>query len=364
MLTPDDSTRDGNFRAYLDQPERYESFDSELFGLLRDRIVSSAPSVALIEEIGVLPAASWYREQVPDGGVSREEWRAQMLLNSRGRDLVFFDPDNGLEVRSKPIGRKGSSKYVFWKEIQGVWDAGSSVVIYQHLPRAKREVLAQRLKEEFIRRTGASQVAVFSSPSVLFLFSAQDKHAQQFQAAITSFESSFTDHVKVIESTIRSPGRTGEKPIYRMSELGRRLTMLSRVKDSFVNGLNREFHVLTYAEEGFSPLSIHAERFSLTREAVSKFADTVNSQSEAGSLFPVAPISAVPRALVRDSQDIDALAASIGDFLTANRGTIKAQKLIFDFRTPSVPTFVVAALNAALESNPNSLVDEVFIVEK
>ncbi len=200
MLTPDDSTRDGNFRAYLDQPERYESFDSELFGLLRDRIVSSAPSVALIEEIGVLPAASWYREQVPDGGVSREEWRAQMLLNSRGRDLVFFDPDNGLEVRSKPIGRKGSSKYVFWKEIQGVWDAGSSVVIYQHLPRTKREVLAQRLKEEFIRRTGASQIAVFSSPSVLFLFSAQDKHAQQFQAAITSIGSSFSAHVNVIDS--------------------------------------------------------------------------------------------------------------------------------------------------------------------
>ena len=139
---------------------------------------------------------------------------------------------------------------------------------------------------------------------------------------------------------------------------------IRRGKVSPLHGTMSEFHVLTYAEEGFSPLSIHAERFGLTRESVAKFADTVNSQSEAGSLFPVAPISAVPRALVRDSQDIDALAASIGDFLTANRGTIKAQKLIFDFRTPSVPTFVVAALNAALESNPNSLVDEVFIVEK
>ncbi len=201
MLTPDDSTRDGNFRTYLDNPRKYESFDSVLFGLLRDRITSTTPSVALIEKIGVLKSASFHYDQVPDKQVAREEWREQMLVKARERDLVFFDPDNGIEVKSRPVGRKGSSKYVFWEEIEGVWSGGSSVLLYQHLSRVKREVLAQRLKEEFIRRTGASQVAVFSSPNVLFLFSTQDKHAQQFQAAITSIGSSFSVHVNVIDST-------------------------------------------------------------------------------------------------------------------------------------------------------------------
>jgi hypothetical protein len=198
MLTPDESTRDGNFRAYLDNPQKYESFDSALFGLLRDRITSTTPSVALIEKIGVLKSASFHYDQVPDKQAAREEWRERMLVKARERDLVFFDPDNGIEVMSKPVGRKGSSKYVFWKEIEGVWSGGSSVLLYQHLSRVKREVLAQRLKDELIRRTGASRAAVFSSPNVLFLLAAHPNHAKHFEAAITSVGRSFTDHVKLL----------------------------------------------------------------------------------------------------------------------------------------------------------------------
>jgi hypothetical protein len=202
MLTPDDSTRDGNFRAYLEKPEKYESFDPDLFRLLCDVTARATPSITLIEKIGVLKGASFHYAQVPDKRVAREEWREKMLMKASERDLVFFDPDNGIEVKSKPVGRKGSSKYVFWREIEGVWSGGSSVVMYQHLPRTKRGVLAQRLKEEFIRRTGASRVAVLSSPNVLFIFSAQNKHAQQFQTAITSICSSFSAHVNVIDSGV------------------------------------------------------------------------------------------------------------------------------------------------------------------
>ena len=198
MLTPDDSTRDGNFRAYLDNPRKYESFDSVLFGLLRDRITNTTPSVALIEKLGVLKSASFHYDKVPDKQTAREEWREQMLVKARERDLVFFDPDNGIEVKSKPVGRKGSSKYVFWEEIEGVWSGGSSVLLYQHLSRVKREVLAQRLKDELIRRTGASRAAVFSSPNVLFLLAAHPNHAKHFETAITSNDRSFTDHVKLL----------------------------------------------------------------------------------------------------------------------------------------------------------------------
>jgi len=137
---------------------------------------------------------------------------------------------------------------------------------------------------------------------------------------------------------------------------------VSRAKESEVRDKLDQFHVLTYAEDGFSPLDIHARRLGLDRELVKSFASAVNERSSVGSLYPQAPISAVPRELVRDRQDVDELTASIGEFLRVNRETIKARRLAFDFRTPSVPEFTVAALNSAIRALESGL-EEILILE-
>jgi len=33
-------------------------------------------------------------------------------------DLIFFDPDNGLEVKSRQLGSKGSNKYLYLNEVE------------------------------------------------------------------------------------------------------------------------------------------------------------------------------------------------------------------------------------------------------
>jgi len=124
-----------------------------------------------------------------------------------------------------------------------------------------------------------------------------------------------------------------------------------------------DYHVLTYAEEGFAPLNIHAASLGIEKRQLVAFADSVNQRFETGSLHPRAPISAVPRALVRDGQDAHALRNHIAEFLRANIETIKASRIICDFRTPSVPAFVVAAIEAAMESDDASVIQEVVIIE-
>lgn len=122
-------------------------------------------------------------------------------------------------------------------------------------------------------------------------------------------------------------------------------------------------HILTYAEDGFSPLDIHSRRMGIDREQIKAFATAVNIRAECGSMYPQAPISAVPRYMVRDQKDPGNLAASIGDFLKVNNSTIKAKKLIFDFRTPSVPPFVVAALHEAIQKHGSCGLQEILILE-
>ena len=123
------------------------------------------------------------------------------------------------------------------------------------------------------------------------------------------------------------------------------------------------YHVLTYAEEGFSPLTIDCEPMGINKVQQIAFCDRINQRFESGSLFPSAAISAVPRSVIRNSQDTNALASHIADFLRANMQTIKATKIIFDFRTPNVAAFVVAAIEAALKSPDAAIINEVVVVE-
>lgn len=123
------------------------------------------------------------------------------------------------------------------------------------------------------------------------------------------------------------------------------------------------YHVLTYAEEGFSPLDIHGRPMGINKDQQVAFCESVNRRFETGSLFPRAAISAVPQALIRNSQDAKALEIHIADFLKQNKQTIKATKIICDFRTPSVPDFVVVAIEAALKGPDASIIAEVVIVE-
>ncbi len=124
-----------------------------------------------------------------------------------------------------------------------------------------------------------------------------------------------------------------------------------------------DYHILTYAEEGFAPLNIYAASMDIEKCQLVVFSDRVNRQFETGSLHPRFPISAVPRALVRDGQDAHALRNHIAQFLRANVETIKAPKIICDFRTPSVPAFVVAAIETAMDSADASVIQEVVIIE-
>lgn len=121
------------------------------------------------------------------------------------------------------------------------------------------------------------------------------------------------------------------------------------------------FHVLTFAETGFAMLNIYGRQFDIDEDIIEAFSNQVNERSESGSLFPKAPISAVPRWLIRDNDKADLLAEQIVDFLIANHSDIKATRLLFDFRA-GVDPFVVDACRRALESPYANGVEEVVII--
>jgi hypothetical protein len=136
MLTEADGLGQGAKRSYLEQPGIWRAYDDALFGALAK--VQAPPQLSDLERIeteGIVRGATFFNEFTPDKLAERQAFHTRCIATFADRDLVFFDPDNGLEVKSVPKGRKRSNKYVFLDEIADHYAAGRSVLVYQQLGR-------------------------------------------------------------------------------------------------------------------------------------------------------------------------------------------------------------------------------------
>jgi hypothetical protein len=189
MLTPSDGGADGKFTDYLLEPRTWRPYDPGLFDFLRSEVIDRGRrSVEAIESWEGLPG-SYTSTLVPDDRSGRERWTAEMIAAIQDHALVFFDPDNGIEVPSCPVGRKRSSKYVYWHELARAWSRGASLLVYQHFTRAHRPQFLERLALEFRERLGVERVLVMRTPRVAFFLvpqnewlGAAEQHAQEVQA--------------------------------------------------------------------------------------------------------------------------------------------------------------------------------------
>ena len=77
--------------------------------------------VSNLETSGLL-SARYFSEFIPELDVAREGAfeRAGEVLD--GSHLLFFDPDVGVEVKSTAYGARGSSRYVYWRELEAAWE--------------------------------------------------------------------------------------------------------------------------------------------------------------------------------------------------------------------------------------------------
>ncbi len=154
MLTPDDGGPDGRFTNYLLQPKTWRSFDSNLYDKLRDIVTSQRKrNVNLTVEMELIPSARAYNRVLPDDRNERSRYFKAFWDISEGNDLIFFDPDNGIEVKSMRYGWKGSSKYLYWHEFDRAFKKGFSMLVYQHFPRKKRDSFIQQMTEEMRKRS-------------------------------------------------------------------------------------------------------------------------------------------------------------------------------------------------------------------
>lgn len=170
MLTPPDGRADGNKRGYLGEPAKHRHFDPELFDTL---LAADAPEgsrrLQAIEESGAVPEAVYFNDPLPTGEGERDRFMARCGEALAECDLVFFDPDNGLEVKSVQRWSPDAKRYLYLRELAAYYTTGRSILIYQHFPRIERDAFIASTIERLHDIAPDSVVRPFRTPHVAFL---------------------------------------------------------------------------------------------------------------------------------------------------------------------------------------------------
>jgi hypothetical protein len=152
-------SNDGRHVSYL-RAKKFNDLDSDLYVHLQTIVKADRRAISSISNATILPEGTVYcAEPISPSDTNRLSsearlnhrlwWLNSCIIRTGECELIFFDPDNGMEVASVPKNGLKSGKYIYWDELMPFWRRGNALLIYHHLNRTTSaprqvELLAQR----------------------------------------------------------------------------------------------------------------------------------------------------------------------------------------------------------------------------
>ena len=202
MLTLDDGRSDGSKTEYLEDPDTWRGIDPEIFDHLAKSFAVGKRSVEIVERENFVPHATYHTRLLTDSADERKQYFTELERLASGTDVVFFDPDNGLEVASKPYGKRDSSKYLYWHEVERQAGRDRAILIYQHFPRVDRDRYIAQRAGEVLKRTGRSLLVAVQTSKVVFFFSPSARTRDQCERALRASADTWAPHVRLSYHTL------------------------------------------------------------------------------------------------------------------------------------------------------------------
>lgn len=209
---------DGEKVAYLNQP-RFRFSDPELWDEMRRRFDPDKRTIAAL--CPLFPANTTFHDEAVPVISSRRMWFQEATTTVSECDVVFCDPDNGVVFD----GPCRSVAHVSLEEIETLFEAGHSLVVYHHPNRSKKgdkhDAQIQRALGRFMQalpKVADARGAWFRrGTSRVFFVLMQERHAQALARAVDEMESMpwcQDGHFKIIRSTEQVARTKGSFPDY------------------------------------------------------------------------------------------------------------------------------------------------------
>jgi len=196
---------DGRRRAHISR-EGWDGLDLELLGKMRsieaNIRVPSDLHLSLIEQSDILPKDTiFFSTPLPDAtGSSIKRRQERIAWFTRAQEvvadcqLIFLDPDNGLEVQSVSLSSRLAGKYATVAEIASLLSAGAGVVFYQHCDRSPWHIQRSRIRDQIMSGIDQRYVKIRSvrfgafGSRAFFCVSSQRNITQSLNKGLKRFE--------------------------------------------------------------------------------------------------------------------------------------------------------------------------------
>ena len=197
-LTPSDESANGKLTKYL-LNDKLSYLDQGLFDLLKKALYPDGKTlypenrnVAVIEKSGILQNTAFFSKMldyanIADRRTYRKDWVDRSLKALEQPDIIFLDPDNGLEVKSIPVTKKNGNKYVSYEEAVGYFtQSRAAVIIYQHKDRFSNEKYIERFTHihHFLPADTSAELLCVKAKQRDYLFIIHPKHYEKIKKTI------------------------------------------------------------------------------------------------------------------------------------------------------------------------------------
>jgi hypothetical protein len=145
-------------------------------------VIPENRSIEWVKDADLIPRAEYYDIPLVDDADMMQNYFGKFRSFAAGCDLAFFDADKGLEITSTRYGLKGSSQYLYENELVKTYEAGLSVLVYQHFHRVEHTSFLQREAPRLRALTSVAEVIAFRTSFTSFLLVPQPRHLAYLRA--------------------------------------------------------------------------------------------------------------------------------------------------------------------------------------
>lgn len=162
---------------------------------------SNELDVIFFETSSLRENTTYFSQKLNDN--DRDKWLEESLTKLKESNVIFCDPDNGFETKTK-----NKKKHTRFAEVKKYIDEGKSVIVYQHAQRKKfekhRDEILTSLKssgieiaEDFIKIFYIGSNGLGRGGGRYYYLIMHQNHKSDFETQIKNLESGVTN--KVIE---------------------------------------------------------------------------------------------------------------------------------------------------------------------
>jgi hypothetical protein len=182
MLTKDENKNDGGKIKYIQDSDKWRKYDPALFDVMKWSIKKNIRSIDVAEKKQLIPDATYHMTLLKDERNERVQYFIELTDISTTSDLIFFDADNGMEVKSVKKGNKDSSKYLYWDEVERFANT-HSILVFQYFPRTNREKFVEITIQRFMAMSYSTSVSTLITPHVGFFLVRHPLHERRLKEA-------------------------------------------------------------------------------------------------------------------------------------------------------------------------------------